>query len=431
MLRRILQFKLKLLASIILKRYKPIVIGITGSVGKTSTKEAVYTVLRNHFIVRLSPKNYNNELGLPLTIIGADSAGRSLGPWVKVIMGAIKLILIRDKKYPQVLILEMGADRRGDIAYLTSIAPPMIGIVTDISRAHLEYFSSLANIQKEKQVLIENINSSNHRSLAVLNYDNQLTRNIASKVKVLTYGLQDGADLQAQDLVFNFSKGDYELLGLNFKLNFQGSVIPVFMSKVMTESAVYAALAAIAVGIHFNFNLVEIAKSLSNFSMPPGRMNIIPGIHQTFLIDDTYNSSPVSTLSALDILGRIKIDEEANKYAILGDMLEIGNYTETGHRLVGTKVVSAGIEHLIVIGEKSQHIISGAKEAGLADDYIFHFNKAEEVAPFLHNKLKAGDVLLIKGSQKMRMEKIVKALMVEPDRAKELLTRQGKEWLNN
>ncbi|MFA6995040.1 MAG: Mur ligase family protein [Patescibacteria group bacterium] len=430
MLNKILQFILKFVSKLILEKYQPIIIGITGSIGKTSAKEAIYLLLKDQQNVRMSSKNYNNELGLPLTIIGEISAGHDLLAWLLLFFRTVKLILIKDKNYPRVLILEMGADRPGDIAYLTAIAPPAVGVVTGVSYSHLEYFGSLLGIKKEKQVLIENITSQHNRGLAVLNYDNDSTRDMAtvSKARVLTYGLQAGADLRAQDVVFNFAKGNYELSGLNFKLNYNGSVVPVFMPQVMTESAIYAALAAAAVGIYFDLNLVEIARVLNDFSLPPGRMNVLPGIKHSFIIDDTYNSSPAAALAALDILGRIKVDESAAKYAILGDMLELGTYTEEGHRLVGAKIVASGISRLIAVGEKSKDIIFGATTAGLADDYIWHFDRSEAVGQFLSTRLKAGDVVLVKGSQGMRMEKVVKDIMAEPSRAAELLVRQGSEW---
>jgi UDP-N-acetylmuramoyl-tripeptide--D-alanyl-D-alanine ligase len=426
-MRRLIQFKLKILARLIIKKYQPVVVGITGSLGKSSAKAAVYAVLADKLAVRMSPKNYNNELGLPLTIIGALSPGSHFGDWLAVFWRAWKLILITNKNYPQVLILEMGVDHPGDMDYLTKIVVPTVGIVTSISYAHLEYFGSLAAIKKEKQTLIESLDN---KGLAVVNYDSELAREMAeiSKARVLTYGLQPGANLQAQDIVFNFTKGNYELSGVNFKLNYNGSTVPVFMPEVMSETAVYAALAAAAVGIYFKFNLVEIAQALKNFRLPPGRLNVLPGVKHTFIIDDTYNSSPHAAIAALETLGKIKIEETAAKYAVLGDMLELGNYTEEGHRLVGTKLVENGLTHLITVGEKSRDIIRGATESGLADDYIFSFDQAEEVIPFLQGKLKAGDVVLVKGSQGMRLERIVKEIMAEPERAGELLVRQEGEW---
>ncbi len=426
-MRRVLQMKLKILAKLILKKYQPLVIGITGSIGKTSAKEAIYAVLKDKQSVVMSQRNYNNEIGVPLTIIGAESAGKDILGWIKIFFSACKLIIWKDEKYPRILILEMGIDRPGDMAYLTAIAPPHIGIVTAISYSHLEYFGSVVNIKKEKQVLIENLDN---KGLAILNYDSEPAREMAaaSKAKVLTYGLNPEADLQAQDIVFNFTKGNYELSGLNFKLSYQGSIVPVFMDKVMSETVLYAALAAVAVGLYFKMNLVEIASALKDFSLPPGRMNVLPGIKHTFIIDDTYNSSPEAALSALDILGRIKVEPGANKYAVLGDMLEIGHYTVEGHRSVGTKVAKSGLDCLIAVGEKSRDTVRAAQDAGLDQDKIFHFDNSSAAGAFLQERLQAGDIVLVKGSQGMRMERIVKEIMAEPDRAPELLVRQGADW---
>ncbi len=428
-MKKILQLKLKILSKLILKKYQPVVIGVTGSIGKTSAKEAIFEVLKDKLKVRTTFKNYNNEIGLPLTIIGIESPGKSLFGWLDVFLKAWKLILIKDNNYPQVLVLEMGVDRPGDMEYLTNIAPVNVGVVTAISYSHLEYFGSVQNIKKEKQVLIEKLDS---KGLAILNFDNDYTREMSevSKARILTYGLNEGANLQAQDIVYNFTKEGYDLSGINFKLNYNGSIVPVNMKNVMAETALYAALAAAAVAIYFDFNLIEVAQALSDFSLPKGRMNLLPGVKHTFIIDDTYNSSPEASLAGIETLRRVKIDEAADKYAILGDMLEIGSYTEEGHKLVGKKVAQSGIKYLIAVGEKSRHYIHGAKEEGMGDDFMFHFDKPEEAASFIKDRIKAGDVLLIKGSQGARMEKVVKELMAEPDRAEELIVRQSKEWEN-
>jgi UDP-N-acetylmuramyl pentapeptide synthase len=200
------------------------------------------------------------------------------------------------------------------------------------------------------------------------------------------------------------------------------------MKNVMSEPALYASLAAAAVGLHFKMNLVEIADSLSDFSLPAGRMNVLPGIKHSFIIDDTYNSSPEAAISAVKILGKIKIDNNAKKYAIMGDMLEIGSFTEEGHQLVGKKIATEQIDVLVAVGERSRDFIRGAKEAGLEDEQIFYFDKPEEAGRFLQNRIKEGDVLLIKGSQGARMEKVVKELIAEPEQADKLLVRQSKEW---
>ncbi|MFZ2310212.1 MAG: Mur ligase family protein [Patescibacteria group bacterium] len=426
-MRGILKLKLKILSKLILRKYQPRIIGITGSIGKTSAKEAVCLVLNTRFKVRASFKNYNNELGLPLTIIGVESAGKSLLGWLKVFLKAVSLILIRDKDYPEILVLEMGVDRPGDMAYLCSIINPEIGIETAVSYSHLEYFGNVVNIKKEKQVLIENVDN---KGLSILNYDNEYTRDMAevSRAKVLTYGFGEGAMLQVQDLSYNFSKGDYDLSGIHFKMSYDGSIVPVFMKNVLSETAVYAALAGVAVGLHFEFNLVELAQILLDFNLPHGRMNLLPGIKNTFIIDDTYNSSPEACLAALDVLGKLRISEDGKKYAVLGDMAEIGAYTEEGHELVGKKLVDSNIDYLIAVGAKSIHIINGAQDAGLKKDAIFHFDTSEEAGSFIQDRINSGDVILVKGSQSMRMEKAVLEIMAEPERAEELLVRQGQEW---
>ncbi|MEI6835888.1 MAG: Mur ligase family protein [Candidatus Falkowbacteria bacterium] len=426
-MRKILQFKLKILAQMIMRKYKPHIIGITGSIGKTSAKEAICKVLENRFRVRASFKNYNNELGLPLTIIGYESAGKSLSGWFLVFLKAWKSILVRDKNYPEILVLEMGVDRPGDMAYLCSIVKPEVGIVTAVSYSHLEYFGSVANIKKEKQVLIERVD--NH-GLSVLNYDNDLAREMSevSHAKVMTYGLKEGADLRAQDISYNFAKGDYDLSGLHFKMGYGGAIVPVFMKNVLSEPSIYAALAGAAVGLHFNLNLVEIAGALNDFNLPAGRMNLLPGLNHTFIIDDTYNSSPEACLAALNLLAGIRISKEGKKYAVLGDMMEIGDYTEEGHTLVGAKVASCQIDYLVAVGTRAEFISRGAKEAGLKEDHIFHFNEAKAAGEFLENRLNNGDVILVKGSQSMRMEKVVLSIMAEPERAPELLVRQGASW---
>lgn len=426
-MKKLLQLILKMLAKKIVSKYQPRVIGITGSIGKTSAKEAIFWVLKNRLAVRTSYKNYNNEIGLPLTIIGRESPGRSLVGWAGLLWRAFSLCLFKDPNYPRVLVLEMGVDHPGDMDYLTDIARPDIGLVTSVSYSHLEYFGSITNIKKEKQTLIEKLDS---QGVAVLNFDNEYSRDMAkvSKAKVLTYGLKAGANLQAQDVSYNFSKEGYDLSGVSFKLNYNGSIVPVTMKNAMSETAIYSALAAAAIAIQFDFNLVDIAKALNDFNLPKGRMNLLAGIKHSFIIDDTYNSSPEACLSAIDILSRIKTDEAADKYAVLGDMLEIGSYTEEGHRLVGKKVAASGIKYLIAVGERARDFIRGAKEEEFEDDFIFYFDKPEEAGKFLQNRIKAGDVLLVKGSQGARMEKVVRELMAEPDKAAELIVRQGEEW---
>lgn len=427
-MRKLLKYKLKILAKLIIWRYQPKVVGISGSIGKTTAKEAINLVLEDKYRVRTSYKNYNNEFGLPLTIIGSKSPGKNYFAWLGVFIKAFCLLVYKNKKYPEILVLEMGIDRPGDMNYLTSIIKPQIAVITAVSYSHLEYFGSILNIKKEKQHLVEALSSS---GLAILNFDSALVKemkNIA-KARVVSFGIKaENVDLKAQDVIYNFEKGLYELSGINFKLNSDGAVVPVAMKNVISEPAIYAALAALAVAREFKIPVLEAATKLRNFSLPPGRMNILPGIKHSFIIDDTYNSSPEAALSAISILGKMSIDSQAHKYAVLGDMLEIGAYTIEGHRLVGRKIKELGIDYLVAVGERARDFMRGAKDSGMAKDKIFFFDYPKEAARFLQHRLQSGDLLLVKGSQGARMEKIVKEIMAEPDRAEEFLVRQELEW---
>lgn len=438
-MKKIIQFKLKILAKIILAKYKPDVIGITGSVGKTSAKEAVYAALSSKFNARRNIKNYNNEIGVPLTVIGADSPGKSVFGWLAVFFKALKLILIRDENYPRILILEMGVDRPGDMDYLNSIVKCKVGVVTLIGPVHLEFFGAISNIQKEKGKLIGNLPKSGR---AILNYDDEKVRQMSklTEAAALAYGFDENADVRAREAVFSFSdiadKSEFgalaanaaKLAGISFKLSYSGSTAPVLLPNVIGYAAVYAALAGAAAGIVYGLNLIEISQALRKFNSPRGRMNLINGIKNTLIIDDTYNSSPQSSIAALEITGKVPLAKGARRFAVLGDMLELGGYSEQGHKEVGRRAVKDKIDKLIVVGERAWDIARGAEKAGMLADNIFHFAQAEEAGKFIQERIDEGDLVLVKGSQGMRMEKIVKEIMAEPLRAKELLVRQDEMW---
>ena len=434
-MKKFIQIQLTILAKAILAKYKPEIIGITGSVGKTGAREAVYAVLSPGFNARRSVKNYNNEIGVPLTVIGAQAPGKSVFGWVGVFLKAVKLILIKDEAYPEILILEMGVDRPGDMKYLLGIARPKIGVITSVSESHLEFFNSVEDIKKEKGLLVGKLPKSGY---AALNYDDEKVRKIADDCdcKTITYGFNEGADVRAYNLRNPNFKGRVSVAlfqegggGVSFKLGHRDSSADVNLPDTIGLPAVMAALAASAIGLIYGLKLNDIAKALGGRRPPNGRMSLIPGVKHTLIIDDTYNSSPRSAIAALDAAGNIALPEGGRKFAVLGDMLELGNFTEEGHRLVGEKVVESGINKLIAVGEKARDIARGAEAAGMGQDNIFHFPDADGARVFVQERIGEGDLILIKGSQGMRMEKIVKEIMAEPLRAEELLVRQGEEWM--
>ena len=433
-MKKIIQLKLKFLAKKIIKKYNPKIIGITGSVGKTSAREAIWTVLSSKYNVRQSIKNYNNEIGVPLTIIGDTAPGKSIFGWFKIFKHALKLIIFKDKKYPEILILEMAVDRVGDMEYLNSILKCDIGVVTMIGSSHLEFFGTIDKIKKEKELLIKNLKKS---GWAILNYDNKETRQMinASKVKVLTYGFEERANIKAQETKFNFLNENKiknnltDLNGVNFKINYNGSSVPILLPNAISNNNIYSALSAISVGIACDINLINISKALCNLKALSGRMNLLKGIKNTIIIDDTYNSSPQSCFSVLDVVKKMPLKNNATKFVVFGDILELGKNSEEEHRKVGNYLVKSRIDKLIVVGERSRDIARGAKNAGMKKNNIFHFSNTDLAGRFIQERIKQGDLILIKGSQGMRMEKIVKEIMAEPLRAKELLVRQDNQWI--
>lgn len=404
------------------QKYQPQIIGITGSVGKTSTKEAIAWVLKEKFSLRQNDKNYNNEIGLPLTIIGAKSGGKSLWGWFKVFAYWLRVIIF-PVKYPKILILEMGADRPGDIQYLSSLVKCQIGIVTEVAQSHIEFFGSLENIAQEKGELLKSLDEE---GLAILNADNPLVLAMAQNLKsaVVTFGFSEKADLRATDVTFNYSEKE-EIQGLSFKLNFRGTSIPVRLNNVLAKHQIYSALIAAAVAEKLEMNLVEISSRLADFSPPPGRLNLIAGIKKTYLIDDTYNASPDSVLAALEVLQEIKA---GRKIAVLGDMLELGAETERSHRQIGRKLFEIRADLVFFFGTRMKFAAEELRKRAFNPGNIFLFENHQELGRKLQEKMREGDLVLIKGSQAMRMEKVVEEIMADPQVADKLLCRQNQEW---
>ncbi len=427
--KKILIFILRVLAQAMLWRYKPVVIGVTGSVGKTSAKEAIWAVLEGRFNVRRNIKNYNNEIGVPLTILGQASGGQSLWRWLQIFLVAFFEVFYT-RRYPEVLVLEMGADKIGDISYLTDFIKCYMGVVTAVGEipVHVEFFQSADQVAKEKSKLVKSLGGE---SWAVLNYDDQRVRAMMRKTsaQIFTYGFDAKADLRASN--FEQRLEDLAEAGISFKVDYQGSNVPIRLRHVYAPHQVYSILAGVAVGLIFKMNLVEIAEALKNYQPPIGRLHLIRGIKNTWLIDDTYNSSPSSSLGALDLLAKMAEasggGEPVRKIAALGDMLELGSFTEEAHRQIGAKA-SRVADILLAVGEKSIFMADEAKKNGLANENVWYFASSEEAGRELQNLIREGDIILVKGSQGIRMEKIVKELMAEPERAKELLVRQEEGW---
>lgn len=419
--RKILERLLRAMSGAVLRKYRPLVVGITGSVGKSSAKEAVTLVLGIEYDVRGAEGNYNNEIGIPLTIIGAKGAGNSLIGWLGVFVKWLRLMFFRSR-YPEALILEMGIDRPGDMDYLLSFVPLNVGIVTQISSSHTEFFGSEANIAKEKGKLVASLPED---GIVILNGDDERVRKMRTrtKAKTYTYGFGASNDIRAENLLFH--RDAKRLEGMSFKLNYDGKSIPVRLPKIVAPHHIQAALAAAALGIAQKINMVEIASVLERFESLPGRLKLLPGRDGAILLDDTYNASPASTLAALDVMKNLMAPR---KIVVLGDMLELGADARRRHEELAEAVKAAGAPVAILVGEYMRALYERLLEAGFSRKQAYWFPDPYSAAQAVSDLMRRDDLVLIKGSRSMRMEKVVEALLIDSKDAPALLCCQSKAW---
>lgn len=427
-IKKILVSILTLESKAILKKYRPFVIAVTGSVGKTSTKDAIYAMLRNSGgLVRKSEKSLNSDIGLPLTIIGVPNAWYSISGWIQNIIQGLHLILFRSE-YPDLLILEVGADHPGDIKEITKWLHPDIAVITKISDmpVHVEFFKSPEQVFKEKMALGQALKDGGTLVLfaddnKVASMGNTIKGNSKKRFEVLTFGTVEDANIKGFD---------YEVKGMNegftFKINFSGRIETVKIDRVLGKQQMYPLLAAIAVGKVRGLSLDDIMRGLYEYESPRGRMNVLDGINDSQIIDDTYNSSPDAVVSALQTLKESKC--RGKRIAILGDMMELGKYSGDEHRKVG-KVVSNISDILITVGPRAKVIGEEALANGMTKERIISFDCSMDAIPYAKSIIQNGDVVLVKGSQSPRLERITKALLKNPEKADKLLVRQEKEWL--
>ena len=423
-LKKLVIFVLTWEAKLILKKYKPKIVAITGSVGKTSTKDAVAKVLEAKFRVRKSQKSYNSELGVPLAIIGAQTGWNSVLRWLSAIWQGVGII-VRRTPYPEILVLEVGVDRPGDIKAIRSWLEPDVAVVTTLADVpvHIEFFKSPEELFAEKAELVKNLSPE---KFVLLNFDDLEVMKMKDKTqaKIITFGFSEGSEFWGYEYELMFREGTPE--GIKFKVKNQNQEVPVKILNAFGRHQVYPALAAIAAGKIFDIKLEDAAETLSLYSPPPGRLKLVKGIKDTLILDDSYNSSPKALQAALEVLGEI---EAPRKIAVLGDMLELGKHTITAHRDLG-RLAAARINLLVTVGVRAKFFSEGAAKAGFKKRDIKSFSNSDEAGEGLLKIIKPGDLILVKGSQGIRMEKIVEKIMAEPEKKSELLCRQEPEWQN-
>lgn len=369
------------------------VIGVTGSVGKTTAKEAIAAVLAARQPVFRNRANFNGLYGLPIAVGELQPEHR-------------------------VAVLEIAADHFGEIARLCHIAPPHIGVVTAVEPAHLATFGALDAIAREKSDLIAALPED---GLAVLNADDARVLAMAerSRAPVITFGMAGG--LPTPDIRADGIAPSRE--GLRFAVSTPAGrrwmTIPL-----LGRHQVYAALAAIAVGQARGIGLEEIAARLEGMPRIPGRLYPLPGQRGSLILDDSYSASPAATEAALETLAEL---EGRRKVAVLGDMLELGDYEAEGHERVG-RAAAAAVDLLVTRGERARRIAEAARAAGLDAGQVVVAFTAEDAARAALDRLAPGDVVLVKGSLGARMEQVVRLLMANSEEASRHLVRQDAAW---
>lgn len=424
--RRIVVIILTYEAMYLLRRHKPYIIAITGSVGKTSTKDAIYTVLKDHGSVRKSEKSFNSEIGVPLTVLGLPNAWNSPIGWLRnIVDGALAAFFAHS--YPEVLVLETGVDHPGDMASLTKWIKPDLVVLTCLPAVpvHVEFFASPAAVIAEKMQLVSALKSD---GVLVYNADDAIIAEQLPTVlqRTVGYGRYHTADvtLIRDQQVYC----DDMPTGIACQVQVHGSSSTLELTGVLGLPPLYAASAAIAVGIERGLSLDVCVSALKSANFAPnGRMRIISGLKGTVIIDDTYNASPIAMEQALVTLKEVKYAKR--RIAVLGDMLELGKFSATEHHKIG--VISATTADIVwTVGVRAREIAQGALIGGLSEKHLRQYDDPARAGRELQSFLEPGDVILIKGSQGMRMERIVEEVMADPDAASQLLTRQDQNWLN-
>ncbi|MEK7173989.1 MAG: UDP-N-acetylmuramoyl-tripeptide--D-alanyl-D-alanine ligase [Patescibacteria group bacterium] len=427
-LKKIIIVLLRWEARAVLQKFRPRIVAVTGSIGKSSTKEAIACILGSKYFVRQNPKSYNSEFGIPLTILGLSTPWNSTGGWIMVLLRGF-FARFR-KEYPHILVLEAGVDRPGDMDTALSFMEPQISVVTALGEipVHVEFFPGPKELAFEKSKLVR-------RTLAggavILNADDPMVYEMRREArgKIITFGFGKEADIRMSHyaLVTNQTGAGTEIPGgIRCKVDYQGSSVPLRMESVYGKQQLYIAAAAIAVSIQFEFTVLTAVEALVNYQPLAGRLRLLEGIKDSFILDDTYNASPTAMHAALDALRDMPA---RRRIAVLGDMLEIGKFTIPAHQQIGELAVGIA-DILISVGPRAKFIGRQAHESGMNESVIHECGNSRDAGVFGQSLLEPGDVVLVKGSQSMRMERTVEEIMAHPEQASELLCRQEEYWKN-
>ncbi|HAL50507.1 MAG: Alanine racemase [Candidatus Uhrbacteria bacterium GW2011_GWD2_41_121] len=428
-MKNLIIYLLRSRAKSILSKFNPKIVAITGSVGKTSAKEAIALVLSAKYKVRTAKKNYNNEFGVPLTILGEKSPGKNPFGWLALFWRSYWV-----KDFPQVLVLEYGIDKPGDMDKLCALARPNVAVVTGISTVHAANFQSVHSLAGEKAKLAQCVLQG---GCVILNEDDEKVRAMEENAneRVVKYGSRsientfNNMELETR-VDAHFSVGETFIVTRS-EITISGEVYGTLeLNNMIGYAPLMSALCALTVARQMDVNVTLAMQKITKELCPvPGRLNPIAGIKGSLIIDDSYNAAPAAMQNGLEALRAFTLLEgKDRKIAALGQMAELGQYTKQEHRLIGMKVAEVA-DVFVAVGESMRVAVEAAEEAGMYKEAIEWFATSEEAGRYLDREIQEGDIVYVKGSQSSRMERVVKDLMAEPLRASELLVRQEEKWL--
>lgn len=421
---------LQLEARLVLRRHRPKIIAVAGSVGKTSTKDAIYRVLSGGGVsVRKSDKSYNSaDFGVALTILGCQSAWNDLFGWLEIIVYGLTRLVSREP-YPEWLVLEVGLEYPGEIKKVLKWLPVDMAVITLLPEVpvHIEFFESREAVIQEKMLVAKAVPLGGK---VFLNADDKTMMDFAPELsgEIFTYGVGESADYRAGDSRVYYEDEDKGGMpaGLEFSLYHNKKELKVRVPGVVGQHQIYPILPALALGEKLHLSMVKMINSLVDYLPPPGRLRLLRGIKDTTILDDTYNASPSAMSAGLQALGDFQTN--GRKIAVLGEMLQLGNHTIEAHKQIGREA-SMICDLVVTVGIRAKFIADGLTSVGFPSERIKHFADSVEAGIFLQSQIKTGDIIFIKGSQAVRLERAVEEIMAEPERKEELLARQGKEWL--
>lgn len=420
LLRGTVLFALKIMAKKRLKKFNGKVIAVSGSVGKTSSKDAIFSVLNSRFKVKKSQKSMNSDFGLLLTILDIESGYSSPSKWLWFLSKAFVHSFIKD--HSEVLLLELGVDKPGDMDFLTSIVKPDVVVLTNISTVHMDdgQFKTLNDVFFEKSKLAHALSDD---GVLIFNKDDEFLAKLdkeLSKKRRLSFGVSSDAD-------YYFDNPKISIEGSSFTIHHKSSHFDLKTSAIGEYQALVL-MPAIICGELMGIELEDILSALERFNLSPGRMMPIDAINGAFILDSSYNSSPVALREALKILKILGVGKR--KVAVLGSMNELGEKSQKLHEEIG-KIIPDFADMLLTVGLQAKLFAASAKNAGMNEENIFSFTNAHSASEFFKEKISENDIILVKGSQNnVHLERFIKPLMNNPEAANKVLVRQEKVWKN-